>query len=52
LVGATAVVHIEGVGGQELLAQRSQDELAHLALSPGARFWMSCGPEAGHLLPG
>jgi len=51
-VGATAVVHLEGVGGHELRAQKSHDELAHLTLSPGAKVWMSWGPEAAHLLPG
>ena len=51
-VGATAVIHLEGVGGQELRAQKSHDELARLDLSPGGKVWMSWGPEAAHVLPG
>ena len=51
-VGATAIVHLEGASGQELRAQKSHDELARLTLSPGAKVWMSWGPEAGHVLPG
>ena len=51
-VGATAIVHLEGAGGQELRAQKSHDELARLALSPGARVWMSWSPDASHMLPG
>ena len=51
-VGATAIVHLEGSGGQELRAQKSHDELARLALSPGAKVWMSWDRSAGHLLPG
>ena len=51
-VGATAVVHLEGPGGEELRAQKSHDELARLTLSPGDKVWMSWGPEAGHVLPG
>jgi spermidine/putrescine transport system ATP-binding protein len=51
-VGATAVVHLEGAGGQELRAQKSHDELARLTLSPGDKVWMSWSPEAAHVLPG
>lgn len=51
-VGATAIVHLEGASGQELRAQKSHDELARLTLSPGAKVWMSWGPDAGHVLPG
>jgi spermidine/putrescine transport system ATP-binding protein len=51
-VGATAIVHLEAAGGQELRAQKSHDQLAELALPPGAKVWLSWTPEAGHVLPG
>ncbi len=50
-VGATAIVHLEGAGGQELRAQKSHGELAQLALSPGARVWLSWGRDDSHVLP-
>lgn len=51
-VGATAVIHLEGVDGLELKAQKSHDELDQLNLTPGAKIWLSWRPEASHILPG
>jgi spermidine/putrescine transport system ATP-binding protein len=51
-VGATAIVHLEAAGGQELRAQKSHDEMAHLSLPPGARVWVTWSPDAGHVLSG
>jgi spermidine/putrescine transport system ATP-binding protein len=51
-VGATAIIHLEAAGGQELRAQKSHDEVAKLALATGAKVWVGWSPEAGHLLPG
>lgn len=51
-VGATAVIHMEGAGQQELKAQKSHEELEHLNLEPGARVWVSWRPESTHVLPG
>jgi spermidine/putrescine transport system ATP-binding protein len=51
-VGATAVIHLEGVDGIELKAQKSHDELEQLNLIPGATIWVSWRADAGHILPG
>jgi len=51
-VGATAIVHLEAAGGQELRAQKSHDEVARIGLSPGAKVWLSWDRDAGHVLPG
>jgi len=51
-VGATAVIHLEGVDGIELKAQKSHDELEQLNLMPGATIWVSWRADAGHILPG
>ena len=51
-VGATAVIHLEGVDGIELKAQKSHDELQQLNLMPGATIWVSWRADAGHILPG
>ena len=51
-VGATAVVHLEGTGGQQLKAQKSHEELEPLNLTPGARIWVSWRAGSSHILPG
>lgn len=51
-VGATAVIHLEGVDRLEIKAQKSHDELEHLNLAPGTRVWVSWRPNATHILPG
>ena len=51
-VGATAIIHLEGASGLELMAQKSHDELENLSLSAGASIWVSWRPESSHILPG
>ncbi|RUU54515.1 TOBE domain-containing protein, partial [Mesorhizobium sp. M2C.T.Ca.TU.002.02.1.1] len=51
-VGATAVVHLEGIGGLQLKAQKSHEELESLNLTPGARVWVSWRAGSSHILPG
>jgi spermidine/putrescine transport system ATP-binding protein len=51
-VGATAVIHLEGMEQIEIKAQKSHDELDRLNLEPGARIWVSWRPDASHILPG
>ncbi|WDZ79404.1 ABC transporter ATP-binding protein (plasmid) [Ensifer adhaerens] len=51
-VGATAVVHLEGLAQIEIKAQKSHDELDRLNFEPGARVWVSWRPDASHILPG
>lgn len=51
-VGATAVIHLEGMAQIEIKAQKSHDELDKLNLEPGAKVWVSWRPDAAHILPG
>ncbi|MBL0373662.1 ABC transporter ATP-binding protein [Rhizobium sp. KVB221] len=51
-VGATAVIHLEGMAQIEIKAQKSHDELDQLNLEPGAKVWVSWRPDAAHILPG
>ncbi|MDQ2635224.1 MAG: ABC transporter ATP-binding protein [Pseudomonadota bacterium] len=51
-VGATAIIHLEGASGLELMAQKSHDELENLNLSAGSGIWVSWRPESSHILPG
>lgn len=51
-VGATAIVHLEGAGEVEIIAQKSHEELEKLDLSAGTKIWVSWRAESSHILPG
>ncbi|MDE0045169.1 MAG: ABC transporter ATP-binding protein [bacterium] len=51
-VGATVTIHIETGDGQEIRAQKSHDEIAHLNTDVGTRIFASWLPESAYVLPG
>lgn len=51
-VGATATIYMETVGGHEVKAQRSHEDLEGIVTSPGSRIFASWRTESGYLLPG
>ncbi len=51
-IGATVTIHMETGDGQEIRAQKSHGEIAHLNTNVGERIFASWQPESAYVLPG